>query len=156
MKNEQLSFPVVTTEQDDTDITLFYDIFPEKSLIFQRYTGKFSLEDILSSTQTLWADPRYSVSYNGILDLRESTLHITTSDLQVLIKFFSEQKSCSHAKWAVITNSTVGTAFILLYKKALAHKHSLEAFSTMEGACAFLNIDSVPGLDTRKVPPKEL
>ncbi|MEO8205679.1 MAG: hypothetical protein ABI615_05820 [Chthoniobacterales bacterium] len=121
---------------------LSYAILPDQALILQRYSGPFSLQQIIDSIKTVWDDPRYSKSFNGIIDLSSASMLISISEMQALIQFFANHTHTPHGKWATVVNSPISTAFIILYQKALAHKHDLQVFSTMEAACKYVNTES--------------
>ena len=117
-----------------------YEIFPEQRLILQRYTGNPSLADVVASTRRLWADPRYSKTYDGIVDLSSSSAGISMGDLRALIGFMQQNDQTSTGRWGAVTSSPVTTACAMLYQRALAPRHKFEVFSSWDAACGFLGV----------------
>src|SRR5690606_19940097 len=66
-------------------MTFHYDIHPEQRTIHLRYTGAFTVRDLIAAATLLWSDPRYSQTFDGIVDLTDVSLRVTQSDLRALI-----------------------------------------------------------------------
>lgn len=128
-----------------------YDIFPDKQLILQRYTGPFSLQELFSSSRSMWEDPRYCKTYNGIADLTRASINISTEDLETLIHFVFKHEKASVGRWAAIVSSPLGTAYALIFKRGILPKHSFEVFSTLEAACEHLNVVLPPAIFSSEV-----
>jgi hypothetical protein len=121
-----------------------YAIDSERRLIFLRYTGHFTLASLLAGTRRLWADPAYSRSYRGLVDLSDESVSVNVADLHALIDFIREQPSVSEARWAAVTASPLATACGLLYQRAIASRHAFEVFSSFEAAASFLRLEGAP------------
>ncbi|MEO8207050.1 MAG: hypothetical protein ABI615_12785 [Chthoniobacterales bacterium] len=148
------TIPFTKTARTGSKAQFSFTILPEKSLILLRLDGSFSLEDLFAATMAVWADPNYSESFRGILDLTRTSLHISVSDLHALTRFLREDKKTSLGRWASVVTSPVATAFVFLYKKALAPRQNMEAFSTVEAACDFLKTDRIPILEWFRNAPR--
>lgn len=118
-----------------------YEIYPEKRLIFMRYTGVFTLAELTDVARKLWTDKRYSKSYNGIIDLTDSRVSVGREDFQALIEFVVGHKHTSEGRWAAVATSPLATACGMIYKRAITKRHAFEVFSTFEAAGAFVGID---------------
>ena len=121
-----------------------YYIYPDRRAIVARYVGHFTLDELVASAQLLWSDPRYARSYDGLVDVSDSSVGVAMCDLQPLVKFFREHRDTSEGRWAAVTSSPLATACALIYQRALARRHTFEIFSTWAAACTFLNIDVSP------------
>lgn len=118
-----------------------YEIYPERRLILMRYAGAFTLTQLTDIARKLWADKRYSKSYNGIIDLTDSGVKVAREDFQALVEFVAGNKHTSEGRWAAVATSPLATACGMIYKRAVAKRHSFEVFSTFEAAGAFVGID---------------
>lgn len=118
-----------------------YGIYPEKQLIVTRYGGAWTLRDLQAMAEQLWSDARYVRSYNGVVDLTDMTLSVGQGDFRALLEFLRGHKNFSEGRWAAVAGSPLATACGLLYKRALATRHTFEVFSTFEAAGAFVGVD---------------
>ncbi len=118
-----------------------YTIDPGRRLIFQIFSGHFTVAEIIHCIQRLWADPLYSKTHNGIVDITQMSAGAVIDDLRPLIAFLKSSPNTSASRWAVITASPLATAGSLVYKKAMSGQHAFEIFSTWECACDYLQID---------------
>ena len=121
-----------------------YAIDPERHLIFLRYTGHFTLAGLLAGTRRLWADPAYSRSYAGLIDLSDESLSVAIGDFHSLLDYLRDQPAISQGRWAAVTSSPFATACGLLYQKAISPRHPFEVFSSFEAAANFLRIEGPP------------
>lgn len=118
-----------------------FDILPEKKAIFARYEGKFTLEDLLATTRQLWADPRYSPDYDGLVDISDGSLNVGINDLRMLMGFLMNEPFTSKGRWAAVATTPLAIACGLLYRTVMKNRHAFAVFSTWEAACAFVNFD---------------
>jgi len=118
-----------------------YTIDSGRRFIFQVYAGHFTVSEIIDCIQRLWADPLYSKTHNGIVDITKMSAGAVIDDLRPLIAFLKSSPHTSASRWAVITASPLATAGSLIYKSAMSGQHSFEIFSTWESACDYLQID---------------
>ena len=118
-----------------------YEILPERQTIVTRYAGFFTLTDLLTSTRRLWADPRYSEKYNGLVDAADTGMGVEINDFRSLIEFVRDNPSASRGRWAIVTSTPLATVCGIIYQRAMAKQHTLEIFSTWEAACQFVNVE---------------
>ena len=121
-----------------------YEIHPERRVILQRFAGQFSLADLVAASRRLWADPLYSVKYDGIVDLSGTSMSISMEDLRALIGFFQDSPETSTGRWGAVVSTPLATACAMIYRRALAPRHQFEVFSTWGGACGFLGQELRP------------
>jgi hypothetical protein len=119
-----------------------YTIDSQRGLIFQAYEGSFTLEQLIACTRCLWADPEYSPSFDGIVELSAMTPSARLPQLPGLLHFLKNDAHLSQGRWAAIATSPLATAGSLIYKRAMAPRHMFEVFSTWDAACTFLQIDA--------------
>jgi hypothetical protein len=121
-----------------------YEILPDRRLILQHFAGSSSLAELLAALRRLWADPLYSRTYDGIVDLSGAAVDLSMRDLRALIGFLQESDQTSTGRWGAVTTSPLATACAMIYQRALAPRHAFEVFSTWEAACAFLGVRVPP------------
>ena len=129
-----------------------YDIFPDQRMILARYAGRFSFADLKTAAERLWADPRYSESYDGLVDISDGSVAVEMGDFRQLVQFVKGSAKTSRGRWAAVAVSPLATAIAMFYQKSLAGRHTFEVFSTRESACRFLGI----GLAVPNEPPQRL
>lgn len=122
-----------------------YEIYPEERIIVTRFAGRFTFADLSALSLRLWSDARYSRSYDGIVDLTDSTLGVARMDLQALIEFVRGHEKTSEGRWAAVTDSPIAAACSLIYQRGIMGRHTFEVFSTVEAAGWFLGVDFGPG-----------
>jgi hypothetical protein len=116
-----------------------YEIFPTRRVIATRYRGLCTLGDLTASTQRLWADPRYSRAFDGIVDMSEASAGVGIDDFRAFLKFLRQEPKISQGRWAAVTTTPFATACSFMYRSAMAGRHTLEIFSTWDAACEFLD-----------------
>jgi hypothetical protein len=121
-----------------------YEIHPDRRVILQRFTGQFSLADLLAAVRRLWADPMYSRNYDGLVDLSETSMGISMADLRALIGFLRQSPETSTGRWGAVVSSPLTTACAMIYRRAAAPRHQFEVFSSWSAACAFLGQELPP------------
>lgn len=133
-----------------------YDIFPAERVITTRYAGRFTFANLMDTAEQLWADPRYSPHFDGVVDLTDTTLGVGMDDFRALVNFVRDHKKTSEGRWAAIAISPLPTACGLIYSRALAARHTFEVFATFAGASSFLGLDlgSGPLLPGRPAPKR--
>ncbi len=121
-----------------------YEIFPDKHLIVQKFTGSFSLSDLISCAEQLWADPRYSRNFDGIADIGSGSVSVSLCDLYAFIGFLTRHNSISQGRWAAVVSTPLAIACGMIYKRAMIDKHPFEIFPTWNAAYTFLKVELVP------------
>lgn len=118
-----------------------YDIFPEQRAVIVRYRGKFTLRDLTACAETLWSDPRYSRTFDGLADISDTSVSVAMNDFRPLVEFVRQNDRTSEGRWAAVATTPLATACGYIYQRALASRHTFEIFSTWEGASRFLKLD---------------
>jgi len=118
-----------------------HSIDPGRRFIYQVYEGYFPVALVIACTKRLWADPAYSNSYHGIVDVSRMTTDGGITEIQTLISFLRTQPATATVRWAAITTSPVLTAASMLYRTAMSGRHTLEILATWESASNALQID---------------
>ncbi|HVW20611.1 MAG TPA: hypothetical protein VHC86_05305 [Opitutaceae bacterium] len=124
-----------------------FEIFPAQRLILARYRGGMTLGELRESAERLWSDSRYSMAYDGIVDISDEGLNISIEDFRGLVGFLTAEDRTSRGRWAAVASSPLATAYGLLYQRALSPRHSLSVHSTWEAACAALHLNPTPAME---------
>lgn len=118
-----------------------YTIDPQQKLVLERFTGRFTVAEIIESVRLLWTDPRFDRSFAGIVDISGMEPTHDLSDLRAVLGFLKEERArISTGRWAIVATSPLATAGAFLYQKAMAGTHPLEVFSTHEAAVEWLGL----------------
>jgi hypothetical protein len=122
-------------------VEFHYDILPERRLILQRYAGQCSFVELISATRIMWSDTRYSIDYNGIVDLESASIKVALPDMYALAKFLLAHENTSVGRWAAVVTSPLITATAMIYRRAVVERHSLDVYSSWSAACAAFDVE---------------
>jgi hypothetical protein len=129
-----------------------YEIFPAERAIVLRWHGRVTLADMHENLHRLWSDPRYSRTFDGLIDLTAVEVGMAMKDVRALVDYVHENAQTSMGRWAAIAVSPLTTACAYLYRHA--SRHPFDVFSTRESACRFVgfDLDARDGFDSAKPP----
>lgn len=130
-----------------------YAIDPQRRMIFQSYSGRFTVTQVISCIRQLWDDPAYDRTFHGIADLTKMETGAGIEDLHTLLDFLrASDARTSIARWAFVADSPLITACSLFYKQHMRSIHQIDVFSTWEAAGAWLHWRGpMPELPTRDI-----
>lgn len=115
-------------------------IYREQRLVLVRYGAPVDLASLISGTERLWADPLYDRNFDGIVDLSDPRLKMSSEDFRDYLGFLSGREEASLGRWASVATSPMAVAFGLLYQQAAAARHPFGIFASWSGACANLGL----------------
>ena len=117
-----------------------YEIFPERRLVFLRLGGECTFTQLKTAIEQLWGDGKFSHAYNGLVDLTDTKIGISSSDFHALMGFVLGQKSTPRGRWAAVSASPLVTAFAMLYQRLSRERHSFGVFSSLGPAAQFIGL----------------
>lgn len=117
-----------------------YTILRERRLVLCRYRGYVTLADIKQGVETLWSDPAYDPSFNGIVNLDGVTTRAGLDELKALLGFF-QTRNASSGRWVVVFSEPKPTTLGMLFKAAWSGPFHIEVVSTWEAACRVLKVN---------------
>lgn len=113
-------------------------IFPEHELIAARFTGTMVARDFEAWVEETRKTPRYQPHYDGIVDLRDVEMSVERPHEAQRVAEHVVSERVTRGRWAILIRRPLESALVMLYGATVTKQHPLEAFSTVEGAAAFL------------------
>lgn len=121
-------------------MTFTYQIIPEKQFVVEKITGVVSFNALSKALQHIWSDSRYNGSYDGIVDLGEASLNMDQAEVYKLAGMLSDIDRGPGGKMVICVSKPIETALIFLFEEKMSTSMGVSIFSTLEGACKFLNV----------------
>jgi hypothetical protein len=115
-----------------------YQIYPSSRAIVARFTGTWTLGELIKAIHELWSHPDYSPAFDGIVDLTARDVSVDIRELRPVLDFVRDNPRTSTGRWAAVADSPLATACGLIYRRALCSRHAFDVFSTREAACEFV------------------
>lgn len=100
--------------------------------------GRVTLPELGAHVQTVWSDPGWKPSYNGLLDCANAFLDIREAELQELMKAMAKDPRCSMGKWAIVVSTSVAFAKMRKADDVVDPKATLRIFFDRMSAEAWL------------------
>lgn len=121
-------------------MTFDYEIYPDERMIVTRFKGRFTFAGLRDSVTVMWEDPRYSLNYDGIVDISDMSVGIAMADFRAMLDVVRHSAKISRGRWAAVATTPLAAACGMLYQRTVALRHPFEVFSTVEGVCSYLNV----------------
>ncbi len=123
-----------------------YEIIPEKNLLIETFSGRVTLDDVVTFLQEILEDPRYSPEMNGIADLREVDLDVSYDQVRELVDWLGSLETRTRRRWAFVTGRPVTHGISRIFA-ALGEdlQERIEYFDSLEEAIRWLEQASRQG-----------
>jgi hypothetical protein len=116
-----------------------YQIIPEHQLVIEKITGEVTVEGLAQKTQTVFSDPQYVPTYNGIMDLRKATSAMTKVELYGFASLISQTEMFGQSKWAIVADDPIVVALSTIFQQRIPDQTTIGIFCTIEAAADFIN-----------------
>jgi hypothetical protein len=124
--------------------SLTYEIDLDNSLLTEIFVGNYDIDDVLGFQKKVYEDKRYNRPLNVLLDLRRSTPQFSVNELDSLVmdslKFGNTSKDVKIAFLSGLPRHVVDSVIIESIFKSKKVKAEAKAFSTLEAALDWLNV----------------
>lgn len=117
-----------------------YTIYPEKSLVVERFMGRITAAEAQAAMKAIWADPAYEPSFDGIVDLTDATFAMSRSDMVNISELLLQSPRAGAGRLAIIASKPIETAFSFLFQSNTSLKRNVAVFSTWASVREFLNL----------------
>jgi len=115
-----------------------YQIIPEHKLVIEQVTGEVTVQELAYKTQTVFSDPLYVPTYNGVMDLRHAVSRMSKVELYGFASLISESEMFGQSKWAILANDPIVVALSHIFKHRLPDQTTLGIFCTIQAAAEFV------------------
>ena len=116
-----------------------YQIIPEHQLVVEKLTGEVTVQELAHKTQTVFSDPLYVPTYNGVMDLRKAVSRMSKVELYGFASLISETEMFGQSKWAILADDPIVVALSQIFQHRLPDQTTIEIFCTVEAAAEFIN-----------------
>lgn len=116
-----------------------YQIVPEHQLVVEKLTGEITVEELALKTQTVFSDPLYQPTYNGVMDLRKAVSRMSKVELYDFASLIGETEMFGQAKWAIIADDPIVVALTQIFQHRIPDQNTLDVFCTVEAAAKFIS-----------------
>ena len=121
-----------------------YIILPEKSLVLERFKGRFDKAAMMETVRTIWENPRYQPHFNGLLDLRQAEVKIEVEDLRELTKLLEINEKAARGKFVLLISDALAAALSMVLSSQMMDTQEIAVHSSLEAA--FNTLDADPEL----------
>ncbi|MEM1221467.1 MAG: hypothetical protein AAGH40_01780 [Verrucomicrobiota bacterium] len=115
-----------------------YTIYPEEKLVIDSVSGGVTIEAFVQHTEKLFAEPEYSPTYSGLIDLRGATSRLSKVEVYGLANYLNQSEQFGKAPWAVLVKDPVVLALAQVFQKRMVDDTLIGIFSTVELAAEYL------------------
>ena len=105
-----------------------YTINDRLGSIVTTFEGSVTLPELGAHIQSIWSDPAWRSTYNGLLDFTAATLDMSEREIQELTKAMQHDPRCSFGKWAFVVSTAAEFAKIRKIDDVADIKSSLRIF----------------------------
>jgi hypothetical protein len=116
-----------------------YHILPEHQLIIETVSGELTLEGLAQKTKELFADPQYDPRFNGVIDLRRASSHMTQVEVYGFAGYINESGMFGQSKWAIVGMDHIVIALSRIFKQRMPDQNTIGVYSTIEAAAKFVD-----------------
>jgi hypothetical protein len=116
-----------------------YQIISEHQLVVEKLTGEVTVEELSLKTQTVFSDPLYVPTYNGVMDLRHAVSRMTKVELYGFASLISETEMFGKSKWAIIADDPIVVALSHTFQHRMPDQTTIGIFCTIEAAADFID-----------------
>lgn len=116
-----------------------YQIIPKHQLVVEKLTGEVTVEELALKTQTVFSDPLYQPTYNGVMDLRKAVSRMSKVELYGFASLISETDMFGQSKWAIIADDPIVVALSQIFQHRIPDQSIIGIFSTVEAAASFID-----------------
>lgn len=111
-----------------------YQIFPDKRLIVETFSGPVKLEEMLGMFEELWKEPLYDRTYSILMDFSEAHMDMGVEEIKKLTGYVLAADSSSRGRVAIVVSGPLETAFTMLISRQMKEHQPVSVFSTVETA----------------------
>ncbi len=121
-----------------------HNIHPEQALIVVTVSGTVDVEEILSSIHALRLDANYNNQFKAVWDFRTLDGAHGLDAVQDIVGGIGQLPGAPPAMSAMLVGTPRNTALATLYGQLAQHLHQSKAFSTVNAAGTWLDVNLAP------------
>lgn len=93
-----------------------YEILPERGLVLETFEGRVTVAALVPFFQSLYADPAWDPSFDGLADLTAATIDMDFDDMTKLVGYMRSSGSASRGRWAFVVGSTLNLGMSRMFQ----------------------------------------
>ena len=87
-----------------------HQIHPDPGYVAVTIEGPVTLPELGAHIETVWSDPAWKSSYNGLIDFSAATLELSNAEMQAMTASMSKDPRCSLGRWALVVSTSASFA----------------------------------------------
>ncbi|CAA6678547.1 MULTISPECIES: hypothetical protein [unclassified Lentimonas] len=115
-----------------------FQIIPEHELVIEIITGEVTVEELAHKTQTVFSDPLYLPTYNGVIDMRCAISRMSKVELYGFASLISQTEMFEKSKWAIVAEDPIVVALSHIFQQRIPDQTTLGIFCTIKAAAEFV------------------
>lgn len=137
---------------------LTYFIDDKIRISIRAYEGQLEKQKLIESLNIFWANPKYNLKQNHIIDFTKTDLLLSTADIKDVVHVIVTNVSYRDRIVSFLVAKPQEAAITSMYKELVQHKHVSEVFVSKIKALEFINapIDFYKNLKSRDAVVIEL
>lgn len=129
-----------------------YSIHAGQGYVEIRIEGSVTAASMLGHIETVWSDPAWSPTYNGLIDFAAATLDMTDAEVEGLAKGMAADPRCSLGRWGFVVSTAATFAKLRHVNRVADDLATLRIFFDLGSAKDWLLTRRQPGpLDAAKL-----
>jgi len=118
------------------------EIYKDLGFVVDKIEGEVTVEELREKFISLFGNPDYDDSMRGLCDMRKATSRMNRSDFQQLADDVNESTEFGKARWAILTEDPILTAFAQIFQKRVGDDGNIQVFCTLEAAEEYIGISA--------------
>ena len=98
-----------------------------------------TVEELAYKTQTVFSDPLYVPTYNGVIDLRRAISRMSKVELYGFASLISETEMFGKSKWAIVAEDPIVVALSHIFQQRIPDQTTIGIFCTIKAAAEFIS-----------------
>lgn len=116
-----------------------YKILPEHRLHIEQMEGEFTLSNLATTANEMFADPLFDASYDSIVDFRTAQAKMTRVEILGFSGLMRETGMFDgQSKWAFVASDPLVLELSEIFKNRLNENENMQVFNTIQAAVDFI------------------
>jgi deoxyadenosine/deoxycytidine kinase len=111
-------------------------------IAIRAYEGLVAKEKLIESLNVFWADAKYNLKQNHIIDFTKTDLVLSTADIKAVVDVIVTNANYRDRIVSFVVAKPQEAAITTMYKELAQHKHVSEVFVSKIKALEFINAPS--------------
>jgi len=115
-----------------------YEIHADRGTAVVTVDGSVTLPEFGAFAETIWSDPAWKPTYNGIIDFSAARIDLSEREVGEMTKAMATDPRCSFGRWALVVSTSADFAKLRKVDPGADLKSTLRIFFDRRSAEAWL------------------